>query len=197
VRDQGHQEDESGWRPRFREIKAMMHVSAATVLVSGFSGAEVRHGAGTMGGFVLPGTPPETPAERGRGVIGMWIYARRAARAARLERRHLAVNIARLAAASPHLLDDIGVVVCPGGRVEPGPARDALSLHSAPTHRGAAPQAGPVAGAVVAAVAWLCRQDARFRQGRALAAMDAEQRADLGLSQQDIAAELRKPFWQR
>jgi uncharacterized protein YjiS (DUF1127 family) len=183
VRDQGHQEDESGWRPRFREIKAMMHMSAAKVLVSGFSSADARHGAGPMVGFVLPATP----AERGRGVVGRWIEAQRAARAARLERQHLAENIARLAAASPHLLDDIGVIACPGP--ETGPRAGLAPSPTAAQRRRPAPS--------LRAVAWLCRLDARFRQRRALAAMDAEQRADLGLSQQDIAAALRKPLWQR
>lgn len=48
---------------------------------------------------------------------------------------------------------------------------------------------------LAAAVALLCRWDARFRQRRALSALDARLRADLGLTPQDIAAEVEKPLW--
>lgn len=41
----------------------------------------------------------------------------------------------------------------------------------------------------------VCLCDARYRQRRALEALDAVRRADLGLSKHDIEAELRKPVW--
>lgn len=37
--------------------------------------------------------------------------------------------------------------------------------------------------------------DARFRARRALAELPPERRADLGLTQAEIAAEAAKPFW--
>lgn len=169
----------------------MMNVSAAKVLVSGFHDANPRS-VPAVASIALPVAGPGAPAEQAPGAIARWLEARRAARAERLEREHLAANAARLAAASPHLLDDIGVVLRPGVGVVVMPERDRLSLQDAPAGRRAAPQAGPFA----AAVAWLCRQDARYRQRRALAAMDDHQRADLGLSPQDIAAELRRKVWQ-
>lgn len=45
------------------------------------------------------------------------------------------------------------------------------------------------------AVALLCLWDARFRQRRALSALDDGRRADLGLTLHDIAAEVEKPLW--
>lgn len=53
----------------------------------------------------------------------------------------------------------------------------------------------PAPSIVGAAVALLCLWDARFRQRRALAAMDAARRDDLGLSPHAIASELAKPVW--
>jgi uncharacterized protein YjiS (DUF1127 family) len=53
----------------------------------------------------------------------------------------------------------------------------------------------PAPSLVAMAVALLCQWDARFRQRRALAALDPRQRADLGLSLHDIAAEVEKPLW--
>lgn len=66
--------------------------------------------------------------------------------------------------------------------------------HVAPARqtRGAGSSAGPLA----AFVAWLCHLDSLYRQRRALARMDARQRADLGLTQQDIAAALGRRPWQ-
>lgn len=52
---------------------------------------------------------------------------------------------------------------------------------------------GPSAAA--AAVQLLCRLDARYRQRRALGALDDARRADLGLCLEDIGAELQKPIW--
>jgi uncharacterized protein YjiS (DUF1127 family) len=61
--------------------------------------------------------------------------------------------------------------------------------HGPTTQRAAAPRMG----LLVRLMTW----DARFRDRRALEALGAERRTDLGLSDADIRSETAKPLWRR